>query len=456
VSLSLDRPPAAEAPVGATPAAFATVARRSGAVFAVQVAGAGLTYGLQVLLARLLGASGYGIYAAAIVWVGFGALLAGLGLPAAALRFLPEYAAAGDSARTRGFLRAATRGTLASAAAMALLLVAAIFVLHRRGSISDPADAVLAAVTVVPFAASILYSELARAAGRVVLAYAPTMIVRPALIALGSTAVWIATGALSAPATLAASLAAGVAAAGGQWLACRRLYAAGISDGPALSELRTWAGVGISLLAAGAFTIVLMQVDVVIVGAVMGARAAGVYSAAAKTAMLALFAIMAVNGAAAPQYSALWARRDRAGLQRLVRRMAHLTLWPSVAITAGLALLAGPLLALFGPGFQAGRAALLILLAGQLVNASCGSVGYLLTLTGHHREATWALGASAVACVLLVLAGTEAWGIDGAALGTAVGSALWNLSLYLLVIRRLGFHPSLLSPRRRHDATDLA
>jgi O-antigen/teichoic acid export membrane protein len=117
--------------------------------------------------------------------------------------------------------------------------------------------------------------------------------------------------------------------------------------------------------------------------------------------------------------------------------------WPSLAISAGIAALSGPLLDLFGSEFHEARPALLILLVGQLINAAAGSVGYLLTLTGYHREATRALGLSAVACILLAGVGVSVFGLVGAALGSTTGFLLWNGSLYWLVVRKLGIRPSI-------------
>jgi O-antigen/teichoic acid export membrane protein len=188
-----------------------------------------------------------------------------------------------------------------------------------------------------------------------------------------------------------------------------------------------------------------MQVDVVIVGAARGARDAGIYAAASKTASLVAFVIVAVNAAAAPLFATLWAQGRREDLQRLVGRLAQMIFWPSLAICAGIAVLAGPLLALFGSGFVAARGALLVLLVGQLVNAAAGSVGYLLTLTGHHGVATRALGVSAVGSIALTAIGASAFGLVGAAAGSAAGFLVWNVLLYRLVVARLGIHASILA-----------
>jgi O-antigen/teichoic acid export membrane protein len=228
-----------------------------------------------------------------------------------------------------------------------------------------------------------------------------------------------------------------------QYALTRHLFDGPQTERRAIVELREWFGVGISLLATSAFIVTLMQVDIVIVGAVRGTRDAGIYAAASKTATLVAFVIVAVNAAAAPQFASLWALGRVDELQRLVTKLAGLIFWPSLAIATGIAVLSGPLLGLFGHEFREARPALLVLLVGQVINAAAGSVGYLLTLTGHHREATRALGLSALGCILLAAAGVWAFGLVGAAFGTTIGFLLWNGALHWLVIRRLGIYPSI-------------
>lgn len=429
-------------------AGFVQLVRNAGVVFVVQVVGAGFAYTVQVLLARYLGASHYGVYAYLIVWVGFAALLAGLGLPAASIRFLPVYKTKGDWPRIHGFVRTITRATFATALAMAALACVAAAVLHAAGELSDPSTLLLGALLVPAFAGSMLYTEVARAGHRVNVAFIPPLVVRPALIAIGATALYVSREILSTSAAIVVTLISAYLVLLAQYVLTRRLFVGPtVADHPEL-ERREWFGVGITLLAAGAFTIMLMQVDIVIVGAMLGSRDAGYYAAASKTASLVSFVIMAVNAAATPHFSSLWALGRVEELQRLITKLAGLIFWPSLAISAGIAALSGPLLDLFGPGFNAAQSSLLVLLIGQVINAAAGSVGYLLTLTGHHREATWALGFSAVACIVLAIAGVLAFGLVGAAIGSSLGFLLWNGLLYWLVRRKLGIHASFFTTRR--------
>jgi O-antigen/teichoic acid export membrane protein len=422
--------------------------RRAGVALVVQVAGAGLAYGLQVLLARLLGASHYGVYSYILVWVGFAALLAGLGLPAASVRFLPVYQASGDHARIAGFVQAASRLTFATGSASVLCGAVAAVGLHVVGNLAHPEGVLLGAVLVPALAGSMLYTEIARARGRVAIAFVPPMVVRPLLIGAIASVIFLLRGSLSSNGALAASLCAGCLLVATQYAVTRRLLGRGDYVAQPVFELREWCGVGLTLLAAGAFIITLLQVDIVIVAAFLGSRDAGVYAAASKTATLVSFVILAVNAAAAPQFASLWATRSIDELQRLVAQLAAVIFWPSLAIAVGLAALAVPVLSMFGPEFSKARWVLIALLAGQLINAGAGSVGYLLNVTGHHREAARALGLSACACIALAVVGVSTLGLFGAALGSMLGFTMWNGWLCWLVVRKLGIKPSILTASR--------
>jgi O-antigen/teichoic acid export membrane protein len=428
---------------------FVELLKRAGIVLAVQVVGAGMSYMLQILLARLLGVSDFGMYSYLVVGLTFAALLAGLGFPAASVRFIPQYRINGEHARLRGFLRTAVTVTFATAVAGTALILIILELLHLDGRLSNPMDYALAALCIPAFAGSALYTELARSAGRVVIAFAPSLIARPALISVGTIFLFVLQGgSLSTASALAATLVAAYSVLIAQWAWNRGFFEGGDRTRSSAEERRQWLGVGASLLAATAFTLILMQVDIVLVGAIEGAKAAGIYAAASKTALLVTFVLWAVNAASVPEFASLWTLGRREDLQRLVSKLEMAIFWPSLAISLMIAILAVPLLALFGPAFGEARVPLLILLGGQLANAAAGSVGYLLVVTGHHREATVALALSAVAALVLAGLGTIAFGLVGAAAGTAIGFIVWNGALYLLVVRKVGVHASIFTAMR--------
>ena len=140
----------------------------------------------------------------------------------------------------------------------------------------------------------------------------------------------------------------------------------------------------------------------------------------------------------------LHARRDRDKLQRLLSVLAHWIFWPSLAVVLVLALAAVPVLRLFGPGFVAGRWALLILAGGQLVFAGMGLAISLLSMTGRHGWVASVLGC----CVLLNLmlnAACILWlGLVGAALATTIAVIITAIAFWLVARRELHVDPSII------------
>ena len=418
------------------------VARGAVLALAVQVAGAGLGYLLQVALARWMGLTQFGTYTYLMAWATVLALLAGLGFPLSVLRFIPEYRALGDHARLCGLVRTSRRATLAVGAALAALILLLALAL------SPPAQEaqILIALCLIP-AGALINLDLAviRAGGRVLGAYAPSLVIRPLLILLAAGASWLAWGHLTAGMGLAITLGTFVLVALVQTTLVREvLQIAGRAQAP-VYDRRRWLTVSAPLLLVAGFQIALGQTDLLLVGAVRGVGDAALYSAAAKTATLVGFVLVALNAVTAPLFAELHAKGDHAGLQRLASTCAEWAFWPTVAIAALLALFAPVVLGLFGSSFQSARWALTILLAGQLVSAGCGAVGYLMSLTGHQNDAARVYGVVALLNIPLCYAGVRMYGLNGAAAATALSLIAWNVWLHRLTSRRIGVRASIVS-----------
>jgi O-antigen/teichoic acid export membrane protein len=160
--------------------------------------------------------------------------------------------------------------------------------------------------------------------------------------------------------------------------------------------------------------------------------------------------LVSVNAIGAPMYSSLWVQGRIDELAELARRVAVWVFWPTLLVSVFLAAAAKPILHLFGAEFSEASWILIVLLFGQLVNAAMGSVGYLMTLTGHQREAAHVYGGVAILHLAISAALIPWLGAIGAAVATSISVSVWNLWLHTLVVRRLGIHPSILSrPRLR-------
>lgn len=163
--------------------------RRISAVFLMRVLGAALVYLSQVALARWLGRDDYGVYLSALAWLNLLALPAALGLPVAAVRFVPAYRVAGDWMRVRGFIgqggaAVLVGGAVAGAAALAGLALA--------GTEADRLVLLAVALAGVPVLAGLTFvGECLRGFGWVEIGYFPRLLGRSALLLLAACLLWL-------------------------------------------------------------------------------------------------------------------------------------------------------------------------------------------------------------------------------------------------------------------------
>lgn len=148
-----------------------------------------------------------------------------------------------------------------------------------------------------------------------------------------------------------------------------------------------------------------------------------------------------MNILVSPYFAYLYTQRDIKRLQRLVTlnaRVAFLLAFPIVTV---IVLWGKDLLRIiFGEEYVLGYAPLSILAVGQLVNASFGSVSELLNMSGHERDTAWGIMVAAGLNILLNLTLIPPFGINGAAMATAITLATWNFLLWRLVHWRLGLN----------------
>ncbi len=418
---------------------LATLARGAGIAFAIQATGTGLKYLTQLLLARWMGASEYGVYAYAFTWANLLSVFATLGFTTGVLRFVPEYLTKKDWAHLHGFIRRVRQ--LVFLAGIVLATVGGLVLLLLRSPQMD-VSALLLGMGLVPLLALMsVQMEMVRGTQRIALAYAPPMLLQPVL-ALG-TAFFVlkAFGALTGVATIGAFILAVLVVLIVQSRGLIRVVPRkGLLVTPSYETAR-WLRVSFPLLLVSGSLIVLNQSDILMIGIFIGPMEAGIYTAATKTAALVSFVLVAVNAIAAPMIAEFHAKGDLENLQRMSSAAARWMFWPSLSLTMGLLLLGRPILGLFGSEFPEGYPALVLLALGQLVNASVGPVGYLMSLTGHQDLSARVYGLSALVNIGLNALLIPIWGLVGAAVATTAAMILWNVWLYRLVRGLLRIKP---------------
>jgi O-antigen/teichoic acid export membrane protein len=407
-------------------------------VFAVRVAGAGLAYATQVLLARLMGKAEYGVFATVWIWVtvlGHGSLW---GLSQTVCRFVPHYRVGGELDLLRGFLAGGAAFTLVSSAGIAV----------AGGTLLWFGQTVIGEAYLLPFALALLILPLfalqdyvegvARSFNWTALAIAPVYLLRQGLICAGMIGA-VVVGLPADPwVALACTLVATAIALGVQTLMLLARLQRTLPRGGRLYRFKDWMTASLPIAFVDLTALGLTFADVLILGLFLPPAEVGVYFAATRILQFVLFVQYAASAATAQRFAEAKARGDATMVGALVGRTARVMSFATLGIGAGLLAVAPLLLSFFGPGFEAGFGALAILVAGLAVQSAFGPAEDVLTMLGAERLcAVISLIALGVAVALnLVL--IPAFGIAGAAAAMALSTIGRGAALAAAARLRLG------------------
>ena len=424
------------------------VTRGALGAFAVNLGGVGLAFGLHVLLSRVMGTAGYGTYVYAITWVAVFALFANLGQINLLIRFLPALEVEQGWPRIKGLLRQSTRLTLAASLVLGGLAAGGVLLFGAGLDSALRAALWLGCLLLPVLALTQLRQAALRGFKRASYAEIPERIVRPLLMVAAIAVAAFALGRRLDAADIMivhlATLAIALMIAH-TWLV--RALPQPVRDVAPAYETKVWLRASLPLVLLSAMHLLLSQIDILMVGSLMGAGEAGVYAAAARVAGFVLFGLIAINAIVAPMISQLHVSGRMAALQSMLTLTARANL--AFTLTAGLAIVAVGewVLWLFGPDFVSGYPALLICTAGYLVSALAGSVASLMIMTGHERAAARIMALSVAANIALNVALIPLWGLAGAATATAFATAMWNLLMLAHTRRELNIDASAVSLR---------
>jgi O-antigen/teichoic acid export membrane protein len=420
--------------VGSAP--VSRVARGGVTAFFVYGVGFALTYCSQLIIARVVGVDTYGVYAYVFAWMVVLAYFSALGFDVGLLRFVPAYQAKRAWPLLQGVIQYAQRRAML--VGLCVILVG-IWVVKTWVSSPELRSTFFAGFALVPILALVrIRCSAVRAFGGVVSALVPDRVVRDGtLIALLAVAGLGLGWTLNAPFVMFATLissALGLVCAG---VAMRNRRPRAVDNILPAYDAAVWRRAAIPLVILGATEALLNRTGVILLGWIADTKNAGIYSLAFNIALVVTLPRIAVNTLFAPMISDLHTRRDKETMQLLITRTSSWTFCAGICIAAALFVLADPLLAWFGAGYDAGVPALRILLVSQVLAASAGSQLYVMTMTGHERGA-----AVLLACCAMANAGASAvlvgmFGLIGAAIGTAVSLVVWNVAMAFFLWRRL-------------------
>jgi len=405
-------------------------------IFVIRAASAALLFLAQIVLARWMGASEYGLYVSAWTCVLVVGGISHLGFNVAMMRLAPQYQANGDYASFRGLLNGGRLVAIASAAVIAGLGVAGIWI-GSAGSESALALPLAIALLCLPvYALTDVQDGLGRGQGWTLEAIGPPYIGRP--VAMLTLVILAALLGLAANAVtgMTIALAATLFAAVLQTILIERRVEKSVPAAAPAYAFPAWLRISLPLLAGGICELMIQNADVLLLNLFRPSNEIGIYYAAAKTAGLALFIHYAVGTAYAGRIAAAHALGNTDEVKDLVANAVRWTFIPSAAVIVGILAVGYPVLASFGEGFTDAYPLMFILAVGILAKASTGPAEIILNMLGHQKASAASIATAAALCVTLNLILIPIWSVAGAAVATA-SAVLTSSALNWYAARRL-------------------
>ncbi len=414
--------------------------RLAGTIFIIRVVSAALAYLSQILLARWMGGSDYGIYVYVWTWVLLLGSMMDFGISASAQKIIPEYRTAGQHALLRGFLSGSRWMTFAVSSIISVLLAGVVKTLSPWIESSEIVPLYLGCLTLPAFVVANTQDGIARSHDWMRLGLMPQFVVRQALI-IGFTAGAFVLGLhLGATMAMVASAAAVWIAMTGQMIVLNRRLAGHIEPGPRAYDFRGWLAISLPILLVESFYLLLSYTDVLVLQQFRSSEEVGVYFAVVKTLALVSFIHYAMSATTAHRFAEYHALGDKPRLSAYVAHAIKWTFWPSLAATVALLALGKPLLWLFGSQFVSGYDIMFIAAVGLVVRSAIGPVERLLNMLGHQHICALAYALAFVMNVVLCVVLVPRFGGYGAAAATSISLTFETVLLFWIVRHRLGLH----------------
>jgi O-antigen/teichoic acid export membrane protein len=412
----------------------------------IKVATAGLTYGMYVVMSRLMGEAEYGYFAFGLSLATVLAIGASLGQQTAILRFWQEEHVGGRPDRALQALRAGGALTVIAGLVVSLALLVVSLGVQLFGEAARPmAHLYAAAALILPMALAEYWGAAVRAQGSVWTSQLPRDIlwrVAAPLAVVGLYALGDPVNGWQALLITAVTLALALAL---QYLwAERRGYeiAIGLTGTREYwAERKTasrWFLLGTVIDSAA------LNMDIIFVGLLVTPESAGVYFNAFRTAGLLTLFMFALTLVLAP----MLARHYHAGEMRKAQAITALCAWAgfvfSLAVFVGFYFFGDLLLSLFGGSHKDGWLILMLLSVGLLFDAATGPSRIVMMMTGHERDYVRIFGVIQIIGMAAQLLVIPIWGPVGAATANMLTRIVSQLAIAWWSRHHIGIDTSLL------------
>ncbi len=288
------------------------------AAFAIRVVSAGIAFLSQILLARWVGLHEFGIYTYVWVVINVVGTLCALGFSTSAVRFIAEYRTRGEFALVRGFLRTGRSFSFGAGAVAAMAGLAYLYLDVGAVEAYYRIPIGICLVALPAFALTDFHDGVGRAQGWIDLALGPPYIFRPLLLLLFVAAAVASGWPRDAETAVYGAVVATWLTASGQYLLQKQRMLDLVPAGVRHYRLGLWLKVSVPLLLLEGFTLMMTNLDILMLNVFVPPDDIGLYFAAARTISLVAFVHFAITAVAMPRFTALAVEGDGPGIRRML------------------------------------------------------------------------------------------------------------------------------------------
>ena len=413
----------------------------SGMVFFFRLLGALSGYAVTYLITTCYGAHTFGLFELCLTVLVILGVLGRMGLDGALVRFIPEYKEKGEFSHLRSTYKFALSFALPISLVLGIALYLAAPTLAGVFNSDYLEEGFKITAFIVPFSTWIgLNSEAFRGMKNMV---AYSFYQRGTTIFIACIAILILR--IYYPqwnhvpivgfgiGAVILSIAAGV-------YAPRRILALGEATTPNTPfQSSLILAMAFPMLLHASMFMVMNWTDTLMIEFFYEEKDVGIYRLAFKVATLITVAQYAINSIAAPMFSSFKTKGDMDGLKKIVMNIGYLNILISLPIFLLILIFPKYILEFFGEEFSGGISPLIVLAIGSVLNALCGPVMYLLSMTGMEKSARNIIVIASIFNIAFNYILIPIYGILGAAFATSICTVLWNVLAVIKIKKEYGF-----------------
>ncbi len=402
-----------------------------------------LTFLTSIVIARLAGDKGLGIYSLVFTWVSIVSVAATMGIDDLFLRQIPRYKDANNKKSIEFVLTWGRSLAFWGLLVVLLLYIAAIYFSGISG-LSDYAEYHLWGALSIPFFVGLqVYQSALRGFGVLGEGQLAEKLLQPLAFLLFLTLAFVGgIGVSDLDAIIFRSISFVLAAFVAVWLLHKNLKKFNppiLDTAPVEENTKAWRKSCMFFMLGTMLYTLNTRVDIVFLGIYeVSPEQIAYYNVALKFSDIALIPFLVVCTVTAPMFSSLFHQGKIKELQFFYTKVTRLS---TIAIASILTVFVvfGPwFLSWYGQSFQSGYPVLVLLCITKLVHVFVGPANYLLAMLGQERAVMMSLLGSVLFNVFLQILFVKTWGIVGAAYATLGGLLLFDIMVGWVAYRRTG------------------